>query len=222
MGEKCHYAHGSEELRRPSLVGVTKSYGGFARGGEASYEPKVVSPPSNGPSPKHKIVLCKYFAQGSCKNAERCTFAHGEEELRLGFAPIRESREPPRENASVTIRQLEFILEKLSKLHPSNTNVRFALKNAEELLREDNYHQAADTLQKIITDPELGELYRDVHDQIVSEAQLFGVKLAQKEKEKEDSWCTPPTPKQIAKSDSVGPAQNDRRKKAHSSLSSAH
>lgn len=122
---------------------------------------------------------------------------------------------------SVTIRQLEFILERLAKLHPGNTNVRFALKNAEELLREDSYHQAADTLQKIITDPELGEVHRDAHDQIVSEAQLFGVQLSLKEKE--DKWANPPpppAPKYPSKSELPGASYYDKGKKPHSSISS--
>ena len=59
FGDKCLFAHGSEELRE------TKRTTNKNRG------------------PLYKTMLCKNFEQGGeCKHGNRCLFAHGEQELR--------------------------------------------------------------------------------------------------------------------------------------------
>lgn len=60
------------------------------------------------------------------------------------------------------------------ELYPQNENVHYYLKNASELLRAYNIELAADTLHKILNNPELVAVHKVQHDSIVEEAKNYG------------------------------------------------
>lgn len=60
------------------------------------------------------------------------------------------------------------------ELYPQNESVHYYLKNASELLRAHNIELAADTLHKILNNPELVAINKAQHDSIVDEAKNYG------------------------------------------------
>lgn len=133
---------------------------------------------------KFKIEICKYFEQGSCKHGKDCTFAHGQTDLRKSSKPQNrppqsKTKLPPKDSSNIIVKQLEYILNQLGNLYSNDVSVCFSLKNAREMLRENNYQMAADTLHKVINKPALQAINKDLHDKIVYDAQQIGVKLFQ-------------------------------------------
>ena len=112
---------------------------------------------------------------GSCKNGDKCTFAHGDDQLRApqqnpgyqahaqhaqsnplvqppSFAPYGQMA-PPAEPAggqltenNIIILQLHFIVQKLWEIYPADTNIHYYLRNAVDLLNMGNIDMSADTL----------------------------------------------------------------------------
>lgn len=102
-GQKCHFAHGSQELQAPpqgaqhpkyktalcemwKQGSCTRDVCNFAHGeGELKQTTtKFAKKPEQG---KYKVTLCRsWMKNGRCDMGERCTFAHGEAELR-GYNP---------------------------------------------------------------------------------------------------------------------------------------
>lgn len=75
-GDKCQFAHGTEELRvAPNVRSVP---------GMIKPMQKIQKNILN-----YKIVKCKNFEkEGKCKYGEHCSFAHGDAELRVKQAPF--------------------------------------------------------------------------------------------------------------------------------------
>ena len=78
-GEKCQFAHGNEELRPvqsvPQQSAVPQMNSPFAQ-----LQKNMMN---------FKIVKCKNFEKdGQCKYGDRCTFAHGDAELRTKSEPF--------------------------------------------------------------------------------------------------------------------------------------
>ena len=67
-----------------------------------------------------------------------------------------------------------FIISKLYELYPQNDNVHYYLKNASELLRTTRIELAADTLHKILNNPDLIAINKLYHDSIIEEAKNYG------------------------------------------------
>lgn len=112
---------------------------------------------------------------GACKNGDNCSFAHSPDELR--DAPKPRHHENPQRNggeSEILAQQLNFIIAKLTELYPQNENVHYYLKNASELLRAFNIELAADTLHKILNNPDLIAINKTQHDNIVEEAKNYG------------------------------------------------
>ena len=66
MGERCHFAHGAQDLRAPNKPNTLVCPGG------------VVGAASN-----FKTVPCKYFTQdGICNFGDKCSYAHGVKDMR--------------------------------------------------------------------------------------------------------------------------------------------
>jgi hypothetical protein len=83
LGNRCHFAHGREELRKISdpLPRNTPLISG-AKLAQMTGIPE--GQPGNLPPVNHnfKTMLCKYWEQGKCKFGEQCSFAHGDCEVR--------------------------------------------------------------------------------------------------------------------------------------------
>jgi hypothetical protein len=111
----------------------------------------------------YKTIKCKYFDLGSCKNGDKCSFAHGEVDLRAGSQqpgnyPPQQSYHPhvqegyqapafPALNESqIIFYQLSLIIQRLYELYPTNEVVQYHLKHAVDLLNSGNIDISADTL----------------------------------------------------------------------------
>ena len=73
-GEKCQFAHGKEELR--SIQNIPVQQGGILpmKNPLTQQQKNVMN---------YKIAKCKNFEKdGQCRYGDRCTFAHGDAELR--------------------------------------------------------------------------------------------------------------------------------------------
>lgn len=85
-----------------------------------------------------------------------------------------EQGQTPTNDSEILAQQLGFITNKLYELYPQNESVHYYLKNASELLRAYNIELAADTLHKILNNPELVAINKVHHDSIVEEAKNYG------------------------------------------------
>ena len=78
MGERCHFAHGIADLRAPNKPNVFVAPNGQLSG-----------------SNNYKTVPCKYFTQdGVCNFGDKCSFAHGLEDMRAKPVSSLQSYEP--------------------------------------------------------------------------------------------------------------------------------
>lgn len=81
LGVRCHYAHGKNELRKLNdTLPVTAPI---------ITAPKIDAAedqPAQGEQTvglhNYKTVMCKYWEQGKCKYQQKCSFAHGDPEMR--------------------------------------------------------------------------------------------------------------------------------------------
>lgn len=63
--------------------------------------------------------------------------------------------------------------DRLEQLHSDKDSIKFHIKNARELLKAENFYMAAETLQKIICDPELNEKNSSLHMAIIHDCRNF-------------------------------------------------
>ncbi|MCO5549955.1 hypothetical protein L7F22_003432 [Adiantum nelumboides] len=69
FNERCHFAHGVEDLRKPPPLWETMAAAGSGTAGTPG-----------GAFMRPKTRPCRYFAEGNCPYNERCNFLHGNEE----------------------------------------------------------------------------------------------------------------------------------------------
>jgi len=81
-GELCTFAHGEHELGTP------------IRRREAVEARAVAEPMLQAPKVM-KRTLCKYWQEGKCRNADRCTWAHGEHEIGSLVTAAEADPDPP-------------------------------------------------------------------------------------------------------------------------------
>ena len=79
FGTECQFAHGTKDLRNPTITGNTMMF--------MNQNPLITTTQTTikkGPNAQnYKIVKCKYFEkEGMCRYGSLCTFAHGNAELR--------------------------------------------------------------------------------------------------------------------------------------------
>lgn len=80
FNERCHFAHGVEELRKPppGWEEIVKQGGGAFNMGASG---RSAEPPRKSNKP------CRFFLEGHCPYGDRCTFSHGNEDLQRESAP---------------------------------------------------------------------------------------------------------------------------------------
>lgn len=116
-------------------------------------------PPAKPNSSNFKTIRCKYFDQGACKNGDKCSFAHGDSELRTDHvnrdrhasAPnpgYQHStiQNPDPENQILT-KQLGFIIERLGGLYEKDFEVSERLMTAKRVLAQKSIKESADLLE---------------------------------------------------------------------------
>ncbi|MCO5577212.1 hypothetical protein L7F22_031037 [Adiantum nelumboides] len=91
FNERCHFAHGVEELRKPPAGWeemVKQGGGAFNMGpsGRSSEPPRKSNKP------------CRFYLEGHCPYGDRCTFSHGNEDMVRETAPTMDP--VPASNAS--------------------------------------------------------------------------------------------------------------------------
>eukprot|EP00330_Aristerostoma_sp_ATCC50986_P013079 CAMPEP_0114582492 /NCGR_PEP_ID=MMETSP0125-20121206/6457_1 /TAXON_ID=485358 ORGANISM="Aristerostoma sp., Strain ATCC 50986" /NCGR_SAMPLE_ID=MMETSP0125 /ASSEMBLY_ACC=CAM_ASM_000245 /LENGTH=120 /DNA_ID=CAMNT_0001775467 /DNA_START=84 /DNA_END=446 /DNA_ORIENTATION=- len=82
MNEKCHFAHGKEELRTaadPLPQGASSPIPQKLSAVQYTMPPQVTN---------YKTMKCKYHEKGYCKYGNGCSFAHGEVDLRPQGSPV--------------------------------------------------------------------------------------------------------------------------------------
>lgn len=80
FNERCHFAHGVEELRKPppGWEDMVKQGGGVYNMG---------APGRSSEPPRKSNKPCRFYAEGHCPYGDRCTFSHGTEDAQRGTAP---------------------------------------------------------------------------------------------------------------------------------------
>lgn len=121
--------------------------------------PDARPPPAKPNASNFKTIRCKYFDQGACKNGDKCSFAHGDSELRSdhghrdrhGSAPnqgYQQSNAPNPDTENLILsRQLSFIIDRLMKLYEKNIEVSERLSAARRVLAQRNIKESADLLE---------------------------------------------------------------------------
>lgn len=80
MGDKCHFAHGKQELRKMNEPIPLHAI--------SLYQKNTNTVPVGHVKNNYKTVFCKFFMQdGHCSFGDRCTYAHGEADLRPTMVP---------------------------------------------------------------------------------------------------------------------------------------
>jgi len=92
MAEKCHFAHGDQELRRisdPIPVHAFSLYSKPSNYGNDYAEQKPQGDiPAGYVKNNYKTIQCKFFMQdGHCSFGERWTYSHGDNDLRPLYIP---------------------------------------------------------------------------------------------------------------------------------------
>lgn len=92
MGEKCHFAHGEQELRKPSDPIPVHAFSLYSKpsnfGNDYAEQRSSSDIPPGYVKNNYKTIPCKFYMQdGHCSFGERCTYAHGEEDLRPLYVP---------------------------------------------------------------------------------------------------------------------------------------
>lgn len=80
MGDKWHFAHGEQELRK-----INEPIPIYA---VPLYQKNTNTIPTGWVKNNYKTVYCKFYMQdGHCSFGDRCTYAHGEEDIRPTMIP---------------------------------------------------------------------------------------------------------------------------------------
>lgn len=186
LGARCHFAHGKEDMRHQNdplpnntpLISNNKM-------------PQNVQPMTNTMSGNNfKTVVCKYWEQGKCKYGNNCSFAHGDTEkiadhpgqmpmgnsqamgglmTGTGYDPLKD----PQVEFMMKCQQLSMIAASLDKLHQKDSMIEQYIRSAQGMLQTNNINGAAETLQKILYNNNVGEDMKKKHEEIVQQAKKF-------------------------------------------------
>ena len=87
MNEKCHFAHGPEELRKIDDPIPMNAIGLYQKNSFAPNNSTAI--PAGHVRSNYKTIPCKFFMEsGHCSFGDRCTYAHGESDIRPSIIPV--------------------------------------------------------------------------------------------------------------------------------------
>lgn len=184
MAEKCYFAHGETELRTPQYNPESQN------SNYPQTQQSFQKPYSN-----IKTVKCIFFERGICKNGTSCSYAHGDQELRIiknksnnnlntqgppiMIAP--KMPEIPIEDNQIIIQQLNYITNELKSLFPNNERVNIILKTVNEFISDYKVDSASDCLHGLLNDLELKEKHGNEFREIVIRAREFGQSIVRQD-----------------------------------------
>lgn len=185
LGNKCHFAHGPEDLRQiddplPATQARPRKDHKISKPfGTQQTTPQV----SN-----YKTVQCRFFQKGHCKYESGCNYAHGDQDVRQPGTPSTTgsvtSVQTPTSgfpsydqslSTQVSLQQVSYLISQLEIYHNGNEEIGVKLKQASELNEAGNIQEAASIVNGIMErqdkSPEEAEYYR----QLNSNVQNFGM-----------------------------------------------
>jgi len=185
LGNKCHFAHGAEDLRQiDDPLPATQA--------RPRKDPKVSKPfGSQQPNPQvsnYKTVQCRFFQKGHCKYESGCNYAHGDQDVRQPGTPSTQTSVTSVQPATtgvpsfdqslstqVSLQQVSYLISQLEIYHNGHEEIGAKLKQASELNEAGNIQEAASIVNGIMErqdkSSEEGEYYR----QLNSNVQNFGL-----------------------------------------------
>ena len=185
IGEKCHFAHGQDEMRKPNdplpqntpyINPNTQNKQQQAMG----MNPMMTGAPNMN---NFKTVVCKYWEQGKCNYGSNCTFAHGQTEKftasnQMQMMGMNNGMTPdPMKDKNVEymmkMQQLQMIAHALKKLYENDANIEQYITNAVNMLIMNNINEGAEILQKILYNSNVSEDMKKRHEEIVNDAKKF-------------------------------------------------
>lgn len=182
LGEKCHFAHGEDDLRKisdqlPENAPVLKHPKSHL------YQQAMES----GFNVNYKTVKCRFWDSGGCRFGAKCNFAHGDQELRApqqnltSFQNMNNNVQnvhrqlynqaaQSRPEFQIKHRQLTYLAERLKFYHKDEEEFTESFEKAKAYLDANNIQQAATELQNIVYAKDLTEEQKAEHTKIVAEA----------------------------------------------------
>jgi len=184
LGSRCHFSHGKEELRRISdplpvnapMLPNSKLLQVLGAEGVAIQNPVVIN--------NYKTVVCKYWEQGKCKYQQKCSFAHGDCEIRNqdttggpGSNSMLDPLKIPALEYLLRQQQLSMICASIVSRYGEDKDAMGMVTQASELLSGWKINNAAEILLKFIYNPTIEESEkkerRRIVDQSVQYAEQF-------------------------------------------------
>jgi len=186
LGNKCHFAHGSEEIRQmDDPLPLTQA--------RPRRDPKILRPfggqQATSPVPNYKTVQCRFFQKGHCKYESGCNYAHGDQDVRQPGTPSTQSSTTPTQtptttgvppydqslSTQVSLQQVSYLISQLEMYHSTHQEILAKLKQATELNEAGNIQEAASIVNGLMErqdkSSDEGEYYR----QLNSNVQNFGL-----------------------------------------------
>lgn len=160
LGDKCHFAHGSEELRNPSdPLPPNKGLSTNDTKPTQNYQGQTLPPNVS----NYKTIKCKFFEKGHCKFAGGCSFAHGDQDVRPANTPVPAhviSNMQMNNNVmafydqatqnQIAQQQIFFLIGQLQQYHANDQDYLAKLTQATELNNSGNVQAAASLVYGII------------------------------------------------------------------------
>ena len=132
MAERCHFAHGPEDLRMPNKPNTFVAAGGV--GGVSNY----------------KTVPCKYYMeQGICNFGDKCSFAHGHTDLRAKTVVPQYTTNYEVDPATGVLRLANHEEEVVLTLVNENDNDLNKIKQAASLIKSNLKEEAKEIIEEL-------------------------------------------------------------------------
>ncbi len=174
LGTRCHFSHGKEEIRRINdplpknapMVPNSKLAQEMGADGSNGQNPVVIN--------NYKTVTCKYWEQGKCKYQQKCSFAHGDCEVRnqdaaggFGSNSLLDPLKIPALEYLLRQQQLSMICSSIVSRYGEEQETMAMVSQANEFLSAWKINNAAELLLKFIYNPSINESEKKERRKIV-------------------------------------------------------